>query len=221
MSSGFWILDFGFWIGSLARRGSWPDTSAGEIPKRKEDSRSPEKCPILITIQNPQSIIQNSRAFSLVEVTLAIGIVSFALLAVVALLPIGLQSVKNATEQAAAAEVLRALSAELRAASTADGTNFSGSFAGTNFAYRIGETTPVETVWTNLTLEGGTESEFSTRRLSAVVRIQPPTNAWSPGRATVSVAWSAQANPQWIATNQSWSRAEGSLVSGIQFLPRK
>lgn len=52
-------------------------------------------------------------AFLLVEVTLAIGIMAFAVLAVVGLLPLGLQSVKTGTDEMAAIGILGALETDL------------------------------------------------------------------------------------------------------------
>ena len=57
-------------------------------------------------------------AFSLVEVTIAVGIVSFCLIAVLGLLPTGLKAVKNANEQAAAANALNAIADTLRTATS-------------------------------------------------------------------------------------------------------
>jgi type II secretory pathway pseudopilin PulG len=213
----FWIWDLGFWIGQGCGRNS---TGANFETQEGRQALLARRLKIQQEIQNPRSAIQNSSGFSLVEVTLAIGIVSFALLAVVALLPVGLKSVKSATEHAGAAEVMRSLAGELRSASSSDGTNFSGNFAGGNISYTIGTTNEKLTYWTNLTLEGTAESDFNVRRLSAVLRVNAPANAWSPGRATISVAWSAQANPEWNPTTGQWLRADGSLTSGLQFLPR-
>ena len=173
------------------------------------------------SIQNPKSKIQNSpsAAFSLVEVTLAIGIVSFALLAVVGLLPVGLRSVKNANEQAAAANVMNAIGDALRTASSTDLATFTNSFAGQTISY-ITNGSATSVTWTNLTLDGSVETAASPKRLSAVLIITPPTSLSVLGRATVSVAWSAQANPTWNTANQTWTKSEGSLTSGIQFLPK-
>ena len=158
------------------------------------------------------------RAFSLVEVVLAIGIVSFALVAVIGLMPVGLRSVKNANEQAGAADALNAIADSLRTASSTNAINYSNSFAGTPIGYSVGGSLANNT-WNNLTLEGSTND--INRRLAARLDITPPTNSTSPGRATVSVAWSAQANPVWSMNSQTWSNAEGSITSGIQFLPRQ
>src|SRR5437667_9994670 len=54
-------------------------------------------------------------AFSLVEVTLAIGIAAFCLLTVFALMPIAVLANRNATSQTAAASILRGVAADLRA----------------------------------------------------------------------------------------------------------
>lgn len=53
--------------------------------------------------------------FSLVEVTLAIGVAGFCLLAIFGLLPVGLRTNQSAVEQTAANGILSAVAAELRA----------------------------------------------------------------------------------------------------------
>jgi type II secretory pathway pseudopilin PulG len=53
--------------------------------------------------------------FSLVEVTLALGIAAFCLIAVFGLMPIGVQTSRNATSQTAATNILAAAVADLRA----------------------------------------------------------------------------------------------------------
>jgi uncharacterized protein (TIGR02598 family) len=54
-------------------------------------------------------------AFSLIEVTLAIGVVAFCLLAIFGLIPIGLRTNKAAVQQTAANGILSAVIADLRA----------------------------------------------------------------------------------------------------------
>lgn len=155
--------------------------------------------------------------FSLVEVTLAIGIISFAMVPIFGLLPVGLRSVKNANEQAGAANVLGAITESLRTASSTNNIDFSGTFAGKPIVYTVGQAGPVTVAWTNLTLEGVTNSMNS--RLSAVLTIYPSTNQSTPGRAVISVAWPASSDNNWNANSRSWAKAEGSITSGIQFLP--
>jgi uncharacterized protein (TIGR02598 family) len=73
------------------------------------------------------------RAFSLVEVTLALGIAAFCLIAVFGLMPVGVQTNRNATSQTAATNIMAAAVADLRATPTT--TNISPQFVitfGTN-----------------------------------------------------------------------------------------
>ena len=53
--------------------------------------------------------------FSLVEVTLALGVAAVSLLVIFSLLPIGLQTNQRSIEQAASADILSAVVADLRA----------------------------------------------------------------------------------------------------------
>ena len=72
-------------------------------------------------------------AFSLVELTLALGIAAFCLVALFGLMPIGVQTNRNATSQTAATNIVAAVVADLRA--TPKANNFSSQFAitfGTN-----------------------------------------------------------------------------------------
>lgn len=156
--------------------------------------------------------------FSLVEVTLAIGVISFALLAVVALIPVGLKAVKNSAEQATGAAVLASISEALRHSSSEDGTNFDVVFSGTN-TFVKGGSPPSTWTWENLSLEG-TES-LNDRRIVACLNIleTPSADGLKPGRAVASVAWSATGNPQFDPATQKWSQAEGSLSAPILFLP--
>jgi uncharacterized protein (TIGR02598 family) len=54
-------------------------------------------------------------AFSLVEVTLALGVAAFCLIAVFGLMPVGVQTNRNATSQTAATNIMAAVVADLRA----------------------------------------------------------------------------------------------------------
>ena len=56
-------------------------------------------------------------AFSLVEVTLAIGIAAFCLIAVIGLIPVGVQVNRNATSQTAATNIVTSVVTDLRATS--------------------------------------------------------------------------------------------------------
>ena len=54
-------------------------------------------------------------AFSLVEVTLALGIAAFCLIAVFGLMPVGVQTNRNATSQTAATNILSSVAGDIRA----------------------------------------------------------------------------------------------------------
>jgi uncharacterized protein (TIGR02598 family) len=66
-------------------------------------------------------------AFSLVEVTLALGIAAFCLIALFGLMPVGVQTTRNATSQTAATNIIAAVVADLRA--TPKTVNTSAQFA--------------------------------------------------------------------------------------------
>lgn len=59
--------------------------------------------------------IHSSTGFSLVEVTLALGVAAFCLIALFGLLPLGIQTNQSSISQTAAASVLSSVVADLRA----------------------------------------------------------------------------------------------------------
>ena len=67
--------------------------------------------------------IVSAAAFSLVELTLALGIAAFCLLAVFGLMPVGVQANRNATSQTAATSILSDVIADLRATPKANATS--------------------------------------------------------------------------------------------------
>ena len=58
---------------------------------------------------------RSQKAFSLVELTLAMGVSSFCLLSILGVLPVGLESNHNSRERTAAASLARGIVADLRA----------------------------------------------------------------------------------------------------------
>ena len=59
--------------------------------------------------------LRRLHAFSLVEVTLALGIAAFCLIAVFGLVPVGVQTNRNATSQTAATNILSSVISDIRA----------------------------------------------------------------------------------------------------------
>lgn len=73
-----------------------------------------------------KTLSKSSACFSLVEVTIALGIAAIALIAIFGLLPIGAQTNRNATSQTAAVNILAAVTADMRA--TPNGLTTSGQY---------------------------------------------------------------------------------------------
>ena len=65
---------------------------------------------------------QSQAAFSLVEVTLALGVAAFCLIAVFGLVPVGVQTNRNATSQTTATNILSSVISDIRASPKGSGT---------------------------------------------------------------------------------------------------
>jgi uncharacterized protein (TIGR02598 family) len=84
----------------------------------------------------------NSRGFSLVEVTLSVGLLAFVMVALMALLPNGLTSSLDASRQMTAASVASRIMADLRAAA-------SGPSPQVSAIYGVNLTNAVSRFWTD------------------------------------------------------------------------
>jgi uncharacterized protein (TIGR02598 family) len=122
-------------------------------------------------------------AFSLVEVTLALGVAAFCLIAVFGLMPVGVQTNRNATSQTAAANIIAAVVADLRATPTANSTSL-------QFGITFG---------TNATLYFDSAGQFATSmgtnsryQLNVTWNGSPPTGLQY---ADLKVTWPAPATP--------------------------
>jgi uncharacterized protein (TIGR02598 family) len=71
---------------------------------------------------------RNSSAFSLVEVTLAIGIAAFCLITVFALVPVAVLANRNATSQTAATNVMASVIADMRATTASTSPQYGITF---------------------------------------------------------------------------------------------
>jgi uncharacterized protein (TIGR02598 family) len=60
-------------------------------------------------------------AFALVEITLALGVAAFCLIAVLGLVPVGVQTNRNATSQTAATNILSSVVSDIRASPPGQG----------------------------------------------------------------------------------------------------
>jgi uncharacterized protein (TIGR02598 family) len=70
----------------------------------------------------------STAAFSLVELTLAIGVAAFALIAVFGLMPVGVQTNRNATSQTAASGIVASVVADMRATTSATSPQYRITF---------------------------------------------------------------------------------------------
>lgn len=145
-------------------------------------------------------------AFSLVEVTLALGIAAFCLIAVFGLMPVGVQTNRNASSQTAATNIIAAIVADLRATplTTPPGNPI------TSLQYQI--PIPANPVTSTITLpprffaQDGTFSTTMQPDSRYRVTITFPPNGpatHSPTYADFKVTWPAAANP--AATTPSGS----------------
>jgi uncharacterized protein (TIGR02598 family) len=133
-------------------------------------------------------------AFSLVEVTLALGIAAFCLIAVLGLMPVGVQTNRNATSQTAATNIMAAVVADLRATLKPNptSTEFGISF-GTN---RCASVCPQPPLYFNsagqFTTSLGTDSRY---QLNVTWNTSNPTGNCSPAMpcADLKVTWPAAA----------------------------
>jgi uncharacterized protein (TIGR02598 family) len=67
-------------------------------------------------------------AFSLVELTLALGIAAFCLIAVFGLMPVGIQTNRNATSQTAATNIIASVIADMRATTSSTSPQYGITF---------------------------------------------------------------------------------------------
>ena len=171
-------------------------------------------------MRRKNSLFRGWSGFSLVEVTIALGIVSFALIPIVGMLPVGLQSVKNANYQSASANAIVRISAAIRHAASTNNADFSSAYGGRADAIRyvIGGASRIDgEVFQGLGLDGLPSA--SDGRLIAHVEISPPLAAHLPGSAEISVAWPASAVYDTAA--KRWNNAQGFVTTAIQFLPKQ
>jgi uncharacterized protein (TIGR02598 family) len=139
-------------------------------------------------------IRQNCRysGFSLVEVTLALGVAAISLLVIFSLLPIGLQTNQRSIEQTASADILSAVAADLRATPL---TSPRGR-AATSTQFSISIPAAGSTGTTTVFFNGAGQSVSSTENPQYRVTITFPSNGSGAKTATFAdlrVTWPAAA----------------------------
>ena len=147
-------------------------------------------------------------AFSLVEVTLALGIAAFGLVSIFGLLPASLGTSQTSVQQTSSVNVLAGIAADLRQAPTANQI-LSGSAAGSiltaaspRYGVNVANTTGAPAKITPFYLdEGGNSAALSAARYQVNITINPA-NPSLPRAATtgiIQISWPAAATPPNVA----------------------
>jgi|HubBroStandDraft_6_1064221.scaffolds.fasta_scaffold1684917_1 uncharacterized protein (TIGR02598 family) len=126
--------------------------------------------------------------FSLVEVTLALGIAAFCLIAVFGLMPVGVQTNRNATSQTAATNILSSVVSDIRASPK-------GTTATAQYSIRRGKSNV-----TTLFFDG--QGQFATSpgansryRLTVTITRNPFGSQYPADYAYLKVTWPAAVVP--------------------------
>ncbi len=149
--------------------------------------------------------LRATAAFSLVEVTLALGIAAFCLIAVFGLIPVGVQTNRNANSQTAATNIIAAVVSDLRATPKANTTSTQfGISVPTDARTGVAQTClPCATCWVAQTQTFAFDSQGQPvipqngRYRLSVTSVANPT-ATAPGGAVfmvLKVTWPASVDP--------------------------
>ena len=127
--------------------------------------------------------------FSLVEVTLALGVAAFCLVAILGMIPVGLTSSQNATAQTGAVSILRAVAADLRDTALANASG-GATPASPHYGFKVPDTTGTP-IYVD---EGGsvTTQPLAYYRVYVQTVYQPAATARNASRERVAISWPAQ-----------------------------
>jgi uncharacterized protein (TIGR02598 family) len=123
---------------------------------------------------------RSTPAFSLVEVTLAIGIAAFCLIAVFGLMPVGVQTSRNATSQTAATNIIASVIADMRATTSSTSPQYGITFGTAKTLYFDGAG--------QFAISPGTNSRYR-------LHITFPWTSGNTHGASLKVTWPAAATP--------------------------
>jgi uncharacterized protein (TIGR02598 family) len=130
-------------------------------------------------------------AFSLVEVTLALGIAGFCLVALFGLMPVGIQTNRSATSQTAATNIAAAVIADLRGTPIANATS-------PQFCISFG---------TSTTLYFDSAGRCSTDLAGST---SPCGSSWAPALSTryqLNISWSGSSSLRYADLKVTWPAA--------------
>jgi uncharacterized protein (TIGR02598 family) len=143
----------------------------------------------------------SASGFSLVEITLALGVAAFALLAILGLIPVGLNSNQTSIEQSTATNIASAISADFRQVPSAPAIAANASLKATSSLYNIDVSqnyTSTSPKVFYLDQGGGPfpppSAPGSTSRYKVSITLtQPTTNPRAATVGTITVGWPAAA----------------------------
>ena len=175
--------------------------------------------------------MRSTKAFSLVEVTVAIGITAFAFVTVLGLVPTGLKTAEAGYEQGRATEVLGT------AAAAVLGQRYIGTTSGVRtyaFGDWLSDQQNPQTSATQYSV-GGTPSSYTDfavteggmirkqgsddppGRYKLFVKVTPGTDNFKPVQVYVSVAWPGTA--VWDTNTAQWKNNQGQVEATIYANP--
>jgi uncharacterized protein (TIGR02598 family) len=131
--------------------------------------------------------IHFSRGFSLVEVTLALGLTAFCLMTLFGMLPLGLQLSQSSISQTAAASVLSSVAADLRATSKTSLTSrqYNITFGATKLLYFDGDGRAVPPA----------DSNVNPRYRVTITFPASPVGSFSSTFVSLRITWPASVDP--------------------------
>jgi uncharacterized protein (TIGR02598 family) len=143
--------------------------------------------------------------FSLIEVTLAIGIAAFCLIAIMGTIPVGMQTNRNATSQTAATNIVAAVVTDLRSTSKAkfDSARFGITIPADHASGAAPTCQRCEQCWNNQTQtkyfddSGNVVASAAARYRVTLTLVQNPSATTTTGALyyDIRTTWPAAADP--------------------------
>jgi len=157
-------------------------------------------------------------AFSLVEVMIALGIISFCVISVFGLLPVALKSMRDANDRRAAVEIMNRLAGDVLALSGAESKyRSSGSAAPADNLSGDYADTSITVSGRKLFYENadGKRADKQNASYTGVIDVATPVGDFDVGVVNISVAWPATATTNNSASG--WTNALGSVNTVVYF----
>lgn len=184
---------------------------------------------------SPSSRRARRKAFSLVEITLALGIVVCALLPLVGLLSVGLNSYQNSNARGPAAQAISQIASSIRSATgsaTSTGVTYMATSPFNSITWTVDGSTGVKS-YSYYFYESGqittTPTPGKPAQLAAMIVIKAPVHTVSsctPGTAQIAVAWPGLGAPNYTPGNPvdsigtiSFVNSQGHEETTISFVP--